>query len=129
MPTLVGVTPEYGIPSQEDGLLLESLEFTWTPEFYEQKNNLGRKCGAILVDEQIDFSVSGAVALGQTLSHKGAELITLVNTVPALWQQTPTATTSIVTELSHSLSNSDARKCSLGGSIFAFGSGVEDDDD
>ena len=122
MPKLLGVTPEYGIPSQEDGLLLDSLEFSWAPEWYDQKDNRGRVCGKILVDESMTVSFGGAIALGKTMTAKGGSALTLANTVPDIWGEQPEATTSIVTELSHSYSNSDARKANLTVTVLGFGS-------
>lgn len=122
MPTLLGITPEYGIPSQEDGLLLDSLDFAWSGEWYDQKNNRGRICGKILVDESINVSMSGAVALGKTLSIKGGAALTLANAVPDLWADKPEATTTVVTDVSHAFSNSDARKANVSLTIYAFGS-------
>ena len=121
MPKLLGVTPEYGIPSQEDGLLLDSLEFAWAPEWYDQKDNRGRLCGKILVDESISASLGGAIALGKTVTAKGGSALTLANTVPDIWAEPPEATTAIVTELSHSYSNSDARKANLSVTVYGFG--------
>lgn len=122
MPSLIGTTPEYGIPAQEEGLLLESLSFEWKGEWYEQKDNRGRKCGALLVDEEMSFSASGAVALGATNRIKGGALLSLVNVVPDLWQQKPAATTALVTSPKVSMSNTAAQKMDYSGTIYAFGS-------
>lgn len=121
MPTLLGITPQYGIPSQEDGLLLDSLDFSWSGEWYDQKNNKGRVCGKLLVDESISVSMAGAVALGNNLTIKGGAALTLANTVPDLWAETPEATTSVVTDLSRSYASSDAQKMNVSLSIYAFG--------
>ena len=121
MPKLLGITPEYGIPSQEDGLLLDSLEFTWNPEWYDQKDEKGRLCGKLLVDEYMSVTFGGAIALGQSLTHKGGAALTLANTVPDLWAETPSATTSVITDLSHSYSNSDARKANFTVAVYGFG--------
>lgn len=122
MPKLLGITPEYGIPSQEDGLLLDSMDFSWSGEWYDQKNNQGRVCGKILVDEYINVSISGAVALGSTPTFKGGAALTLANTVPDIWAEAPEATTSVVTDISHAYSNSDARKANVSMTVYAFGS-------
>ena len=121
MPALLGITPEYGIPSQEDGLLLDSLDFAWSGEWYDQKNNRGRVCGKILVDESINVTMSGAVALGSTITIKGGASLTLANAVPDLWAETPEATTTVVTDISHAFSNSDARKANVSLTVYAFG--------
>ena len=89
MPKLLGITPEYGIPSQEDGLLLDSFDCSWQGEWYDQKNNRGRVCGKLLVDESLNVTLSGAVALGGGLSIKGGASMTLANTLPDLWAETP----------------------------------------
>lgn len=122
MPTLLGITPEYGIPSQEDGLLLDSLDFAWSGEWYDQKNNKGRICGKLLVDESINVTMSGAVALGSTITIKGGASLTLANAVPDLWAEKPEATTTVVTDISHAFSNSDARKANVSLTVYAFGS-------
>ena len=121
MPALLGITPEYGIPSQEDGLLLDSLDFAWSGDWYDQKNNRGRICGKILVDESINVTMSGAVVLGSSITIKGGASLTLANAVPDLWAEQPEATTTVVTDISHAFSNTDARKANVSLAIYAFG--------
>ena len=121
MPKLLGITPEYGIPSQEDGLLLDSFDCSWQGEWYDQKNNRGRVCGKLLVDESLNVTLSGAVALGGGLSIKGGASMTLANTLPDLWAETPEATTSVVTDVSRSYSSSDAQKMNVTITVYAFG--------
>lgn len=121
MPKLLGITPEYGIPSQEDGLLLDSFDCSWQGEWYDQKNNRGRVCGKLLVDESLNVTLSGAVALGGGLSIKGGASMTLANTLPDLWAETPEATTSVVTDVSRSYSSSDAQKMNVTVTVYAFG--------
>ena len=65
--------------------------------------------------------MSGAVALGKNLTIKGGAALTLANTVPDLWAETPEATTSVVTDLSRSYASSDAQKMNVSLSIYAFG--------
>lgn len=121
MPKLLGITPEYGIPSQEDGLLVDSLDFSWSGEWYDQKDNRGRVCGKLLVDESISVSISGALALGNTVTIKGGSALALVNAVPDLWCEKPTATTTVVTDVSRSFSNSDAQKLNASATVLGFG--------
>ena len=123
MPKLLGITPEYGIPSQEDGLLLDSFDCTWSGEWYDQKDNKGRVCGKLLVDESLSVSMSGAVALGGQMSVKAGASLTLANTLPDLWCETPDATTSVVTDISRSYSNSDAQKVNLTLTVYGFRAG------
>lgn len=120
MPKLLGITPEYGIPSQEDGLLLDSFDCSWQGEWYDQKNNRGRICGKLLVDESLNVTLSGAVALGGGLSIKGGASMTFANTLPDLWAETPEATTSVVTDVSRSYSSSDAQKMNVTVTVYAI---------
>lgn len=120
MPYILGTIPQYGIPSQEAGLLMESLSFHWAGTWFDQRNNQGRMCGKMLVDEQIDVSITGAVTLDATLTFKGGASLTLVNTVPDLWHTTPTSTTTVVSDITHNFSNTDAVKADVTANIYAF---------
>lgn len=121
MAYILGEVPEYGIPSQEAGLFVESLSFHWVGNWFEQRNNKGRICGKMLIDEQIDVSISGAVAADASLTWKGGAAITLINTVPDLWQEKPSATTTIITDITHNYSNTDVVKADASATIHAFG--------
>lgn len=125
MPSILGIMPEYGIPSQEAGLFAESLSFRWVGNWHEQRNNKGRVCGKMLVDEQIDFSLSGAVALDGSASWKGAAANTLVNVVPDLWCEKPTSTTTVVNDVSRNYSNTDVVKADMSGSVLGFATPTE----
>lgn len=120
MPTLYGATPEYGMKTEE-GLLVESMDYQWTPDWYEQKGADGRKCGVKLVDEQIDVSMSGAVPLNDTHKLRGGALMSFANVVPDVWAETPQATTSYIGEVKVSKSNSDATKKDLTVHVMAYG--------
>lgn len=122
---ILGTMPEFGIPSQEDGLLLDSMSCQHQAEWYEQKNNKGRKCGMGLVDEYVTVSLGGAVALGSTAAHKCGASLTLANTVPDCWCETPETTTSIIKEVSTSYSNSDAVKRDLSVDVLALAESEE----
>ena len=122
MAYILGEVPEYGIPSQEAGLFVESLSFHWVGNWHTQLNNQGRVCGKMLIDEQIDVSISGAVAADTTLTWKGGAAISLINAVPDLWQGKPTSTTTIITDITHNYSNSDVVKADASATIHAFGS-------
>lgn len=120
MPTLYGRTPEYGM-KEEEGLLAESMDCQWVPEWYEQRGANGRKCGVRLTDEQIDVSLSGAVPLNDEHTLKGGALMSFANVVPDVWAEKPTATTSYIGEVKVSLSNSDATKKDLTVHVMAYG--------
>lgn len=47
--------------------------------------------------------------------------MTLANTLPDLWAETPEATTSVVTDVSRSYSSSDAQKMNVTVTVYAFG--------
>lgn len=123
MPKLLGVTPEYGIPSQEDGLLLDSFDCSWSGEWYDQKDNKGRVCGKLLVDESLSVSMSGAVALGEQVTVRAGASMAMANALPDLWCEKPEATTSVVTDISRSYSNADAQKMNVTVTVYGFSTG------
>ena len=122
MPDLIGENAQYGIPEEEAGIFVESLTFRWVPEWVDQKNNKGRVCGKRLVDEHIEVSLSGALKLDGAPTWTGASVLTLVNAAPELWCKKPTATTTVLTDVSYNYSNADVTKADVTAIIYAFGS-------
>lgn len=127
MPTLYGTTPEFGIKNNESGILVESMDFDGSMEKYEQKNNMGKVIGVYIIDEKLSFSMSGALPLnGEFTLSMGSSLV-LNNTIPDIWNTTPTATTVFVETVKRSLSNSDAVKVDVSGTVYGFGTSSNSD--
>ena len=122
MPAHIGDVPEYGIDSPEQGIFVESIDFDGQQEIYEQKNNVGKKCGLVIVDEELSFSMSGAVLSTGSSSLKMGGTLALANEIPQIWHTPPTGTTVFLKGVKRSLKNTDAQKMDVSGTVYGFGS-------
>ena len=122
MPAHIGDVPKYGIDSPEQGIFVESIDFDGQQEIYEQKNNVGKKCGLVIVDEELSFSMSGAVLSTGSSSLKLGGTLALANEIPQIWHTPPTGTTVFLKGVKRSLKNTDAQKMDVSGTVYGFGS-------
>ncbi len=121
MPAHIGDVPKYGIDSPEQGIFVESIDFDGQQEIYEQKNNVGKKCGLVIVDEELSFSMSGAVLSTGSSSLKMGGTLALANEIPQIWHTPPTGTTVFLKGVKRSLKNTDAQKMDVSGTVYGFG--------
>ena len=122
MPAHIGDVPKYGIDSPEQGIFVESIDFDGQQDIYEQKNNVGKKCGLVIVDEELSFSMSGAVLSTGSSSLKMGGTLALANEIPQIWHTPPTGTTVFLKGVKRSLKNTDAQKMDVSGTVYGFGS-------
>ena len=122
MPAHIGDVPKYGIDSPEQGIFVESIDFDGQQEIYEQKNNVGKKCGLVIVDEELSFSMSGAVLSTGSSSLKMGGTLALANEIPQIWHTPPTGTTVFLKGVKRSLKNTDAQKMDVSGTVYGVGS-------
>ena len=122
MPAHIGDVPKYGIDSPEQGIFVESIDFDGQQEIYEQKNNVGKKCGLVIVDGELSFSMSGAVLSTGSSSLKMGGTLALANEIPQIWHTPPTGTTVFLKGVKRSLKNTDAQKMDVSGTVYGFGS-------
>ena len=122
MPAHIGDVPKYGIDSPEQGIFVESIDFDGQQEIYEQKNNVGKKCGLVIVDEELSFSMSGAILSTGSSSLKMGGTLALANEIPQIWHTPPTGTTVFLKGVKRSLKNTDAQKMDVSGTVYGFGS-------
>ena len=122
MPAHIGDVPKYGIDSPDQGIFVESIDFDGQQEIYEQKNNVGKKCGLVIVDEELSFSMSGAVLSTGSSSLKMGGTLALANEIPQIWHTPPTGTTVFLKGVKRSLKNTDAQKMDVSGTVYGFGS-------
>lgn len=122
MPAHIGDVPKYGIDSPEQGIFVESIDFDGQQEIYEQKDNKGKKCGLVIVDEELSFSMSGAILTTGAASLKMGASLTLANEIPQIWNTTPSGTTVFLKGVKRSLKNTDAQKMDVSGTVYGFGS-------
>ena len=125
MPTLIGTLPEFGIAQPEEGILAESITFDGKLEKYEQKDNMGRKCGVLVVDEELSFNMSGALPMGGDFALKMGASLLLNNAIPDIWCTKPKATTTFIETVKRTLGNTAAVKLDITGTVYGFGASSE----
>ncbi|PND13124.1 hypothetical protein CXT84_06885 [Akkermansia muciniphila] len=121
MPAHIGDVPKHGIDEPEKGIFVESIDFDGQQEIYEQKDNRGKKCGVLIIDEELSFSMSGAILTTGAASLKMGASLTLANEIPDIWNETPSATTVFLKGVKHNLKNTDAQKMDVSGTVYGFG--------
>ena len=122
MPAHIGDVPKHGIDEPEKGIFVESIDFDGQQEIYEQKDNKGKKCGVLIIDEELSFSMSGAVLSTGSSSLKMGGTLALANEIPQIWHTPPTGTTVFLKGVKRSLKNTDAQKMDVSGTVYGFGS-------
>lgn len=122
MPPNIGDVPKYGIDSPEVGVFVESIDFDGQMEIYEQKDNKGKKCGLAVIDEELSFTMSGAIPTKDAAALKMGATLALANEIPDIWSSNPTSTTVFLKGVKRSLKNSDAQKMDVSGTVYGFGS-------
>ena len=121
MPAHIGDVPKHGIDEPEKGIFVESIDFDGQQEIYEQKDNKGKKCGVLIIDEELSFSMSGAILTTGAASLKMGASLTLANEIPDIWNETPSATTVFLKGVKHNLNDTDAQKMDVSGAVYGFG--------
>lgn len=121
MPAHIGDVPKHGIDEPEKGIFVESIDFDGQQEIYEQKDNRGKKCGVLIIDEELSFSMSGAILTTGAASLKMGASLTLANEIPDIWNETPSATTVFLKGVKHNLKNTAAQKMDVSGTVYGFG--------
>ena len=121
MPAHIGDVPKHGIDEPEKGIFVESIDFDGQQEIYEQKDNKGKKCGVLIIDEELSFSMSGAILTTGAASLKMGASLTLANEIPDIWNETPSATTVFLKGVKHNHKNTDAQKMDVSGTVYGFG--------
>ena len=121
MPAHIGDVPKHGIDEPEKGIFVESIDFDGQQEIYEQKDNRGKKCGVLIIDEELSFSMSGAILTTGAASLKMGASLTLANEIPDIWNETPSATTVFLKGVKHNQKNTDAQKMDVSGTVYGFG--------
>ena len=124
----IGKTPEFGIPNDEPGLFISSVEYTPSCETYEQLDKDGEVQGLALYKQKIEVSLSGEVphqADGTASAFHMGGTITLANTCPEnrwLGGTAPEATTTVITGLPYTRSREGAQEITLTAAIYPFAS-------
>ena len=120
----IGVTPEFGIPQPEPGLLVSSVSFTPQFETYEQLDESGEINGLVLYKQRVEVELTGEVPYqGTGSAMKLGAAIELANSCPDdCWidGEKPTGTTSVLTAAPYTLQREGARERTFTGTLYPF---------
>ena len=120
-----GITPAWGIPEPEDGILVSSIEYTPSNEVYEQLDHQGEVCGLVLYKQKVEMQMSGQVPMTDAGSWNMGASVTLANDAPAsVWLdgQAPEAVTTVITAAPYTLNREGAQEVSVSATIYPFAS-------
>lgn len=118
---LLGVVPKLNIDSDEANIMIESLDYDGSSEWYESKNKDGRMCGSEFIDEAMGFNMTGALPRNSTkTSFKLGASLVLANTPPGVWSETPTATVAVIKNVKYGSKAGDAQTVDVSGSVYPF---------
>jgi hypothetical protein len=117
--TFLGTTGNWGIPNDQDGLLVTDLSFDFSNQEKTVLSKGGEVIGLSLYQEKVEIKLSGLVAKTSSFSGKIGAAIALANAIPAHLQQA-TGGTTILMQVSRSLNNEDFEKIDLTATHYPF---------
>ena len=116
---LLGTTGNWGIPNDQDGILITDLSFDFSNQEKTVLNKSGEVIGLSLYQEKVEIKLSGLVAKSSPFSGKIGAALALANGIPAHLQQTSGGTT-ILMQVSRSLNNEEFEKIDLTATHYPF---------
>jgi hypothetical protein len=110
--SLLGTTGNFGIPSDQTGLLITDLSFDFSSQEKQVLDKGGEVIGLSFYQEKVEVKLSGLVSKTSPFTGKISAALVLANAIPAHLQKT-TGGTTILTQLSRSMNNEDFEKIDL----------------
>ena len=117
--SLLGTTGNWGIPSDQDGILITDQSFDFSNQEKPVLDKGGEIIGLSLYQEMVEIKISGLVAKDSPFAGKIGAALALANAVPAHLQAVAGGTT-ILTQVSRSLNNEDFEKIDLTAKHYPF---------
>ena len=103
--TPLGTTGNWGIPSDQDGIIITDQSFDFSTQEKPVLSKAGEIIGLILYQEKVEIKISGLVAKDSPFSGKIGAALVLANAIPAHLQAS--GGTTILISVSRSLHNED----------------------
>jgi hypothetical protein len=110
--SLLGTTGNFGIPSDQTGLLITDLSFDFSSQEKQVLDKGGEVIGLSFYQEKVEVKLSGLVSKTSPFTGKISAALVLANAIPAHLQKT-TGGTTILTQMSRSMNNEDFEKIDL----------------
>ena len=115
---LLGITGNWGIPNDQPGIIITDLSFDFSSQEKQVLDKAGEVIGLSLYQEKAEVKISGLVAKTAPFSGKISAALALANAIPAHLQNT--GGTTILMQISRSLSNEDFEKIELTATHYPF---------
>ena len=109
--SLLGTTGIWGIPQDEDGVLITDLSFDFSNQEKPVLDKGGEIIGLSLYQEMAEAKISGLVSKDSPYNGKIGAAITLANALPV--HLNGNGGTTIVNQISRSLNNEDFEKIDI----------------
>jgi hypothetical protein len=117
--TFLGTTGNWGITSDETGILISDLSFDYSNQEKTVLNKSGEIIGLALYQEKVEIKLSGLVAKTSAFAGKIGAALALVNTMPAHLQATSGGTT-VIKQINRALNNEDFEKIDITATHYPF---------
>ena len=117
--TFLGTTGNWGIPNDQDGLLITDLSFDFSNQEKTVLDKAGEIIGLSLYQAKVEIKLSGLVAKTSSFSGKLGAALTLANAIPGHLQSTSGGTT-IIKQISRALNNEDFEKIDITATHYPF---------
>jgi hypothetical protein len=115
---LIGTTGNWGIPQDEDGVLITDLGFSYSNQEKMVLDKGGEITGLSLYQEQIEAKISGLVKKDSPFAGKLGASLTLANAIPA--HLNTSGGTTVITQIERSLNNEDFEKIDITAKHYPF---------
>ena len=109
--TLLGTTGNWGIPNDQDGILITDTSFDFSNQEKPVLSKAGEIIGLTLYQEKVEIKISGLVAKDSPFAGKIGAALVLANAIPAHLQAN--GGTTILMQVSRSLNNEDFEKIDI----------------
>ncbi len=116
--TFIGTTGNWGIASDQAGIIISDLSFDFSQQEKTVLNTSGEVQGLALYQPKVEVKMSGLVAKTSPFSAKIGTVLVLANAIPS--HLTPTGGSTIITQISRSLNNEDFEKIDITATHYPF---------
>lgn len=116
--TLLGTTGNWGITSDQSGIIIHDLSFEYSNQEKPVLDKGGEIIGFSFYQEKVEVKLSGLVPKTAAFTGKIAAALTLGNAIPAHTQAS--GGTTILKQISRSMNNEDFEKIELSATHHPF---------
>ena len=118
---LLGTTGNWGIPSDESGLIITDLSFDFSNQEKPVLNREGEIIGMALYQEKVEIKLSGLIGNGSSFNAKVGTALALANSIPD--HTSTSGGMTLISQISRSLNIEDFEKIDVSAVNYPFMTG------